>query len=65
MALYIRMALYFAFSFLAAQGIGAYDHEAQTLTLSIENLATAITGLMGYLATFAGSRMAKANGGVT
>ena len=65
MALFLRMALYFADAFLAGQGIVVFDQDAGTITFRIEDLVLAISGGTAFLVTFAASRVAKAKGGVT
>ena len=65
MGLAVRMVLYFAFAWLAGEGIGVYDEAAGTFTIHIESATAAIVGLLGYAGTYAASRWAKARGGKT
>lgn len=65
MGLTIRMILYFVFAFVAGQGIATFDPDAGTLTFDIEHLSTVMTGLAGYVTTFATSRIVKRRGGLT
>jgi hypothetical protein len=48
-----RIALYAFFSAMASQGVGVFDAEAGTLTLSIDSLAVLAVGVVGFLGTFA------------
>ena len=50
---------------IAGQGIAVFDPEAGTLTFHLKDLETLLVGLGGYIATFAGGRVAKAKGGTT
>ncbi|OWU80422.1 hypothetical protein [Phaeobacter sp. 22II1-1F12B] len=61
----LRMVLYLVFAMIAGQGIAVFDPEAGTLTFHLKDLETLLVGLGGYIATFAGGRVAKAKGGTT
>jgi hypothetical protein len=65
MMLFIRMTLYALSAGAAGYGIGSYDADAVTLTLNLDQLATAIGGAGTFLATFWVSRIAKRRGGAT
>lgn len=65
MMLAIRMGLYLIFGVLAGQGLVVFDQTAGTVTFDIEDVATALAGLGGFVVTFAASRVAKARGGKT
>lgn len=65
MMLYIRMALYLVSGLLAGQGLAIFDADAGTLTLKIEDLAVALSGLAAFAGTFLASRVAKVRGGKT
>lgn len=65
MGLTIRMVLYAFFAMLAGQGFEFYDPETGVITIHIDDLATLIMGGIGYLGTFAWSRVAKVRGGLT
>ena len=47
----LRIMLFSAFSFLAANGIGVWDAGAGTLTLQVDSLTALIVGVGGHLAT--------------
>ena len=61
----LRMVLYLVFAMIAGQGIAVFDPEAGTLTFPLKDLETLLVGLGGYIAPFAGGRVAKAKGGTT
>ncbi len=65
MQLAIRMGLYWAFTMLSAQGLILFDEGAQTVTFKVDDVAIFLAGVLGYLGTFAWSRIAKAKGGPT
>ncbi len=65
MMLYIRMALYLVSGLLAGQGLAIFDADAGTVTLKIEDLAVALSGLLTFAGTFLASRVAKSRGGKT
>ncbi len=65
MMLSIRMVLYFLFSALASQGVGIFDAEAGTFTFQIAHFEALVSGVIGFIATFFASRLAKARGGIT
>lgn len=65
MILYIRMVLYAIFAGLAGAEIGAFEASSGTYTVSVDELAYLIVPIVGYAATFAASRIAKARGGKT
>lgn len=65
MALAIRMGLYWAFTMLSAQGLILFDEGAQTVTFKVDDVVLFLTGVVGYLGTFAWSRISKARGGAT
>lgn len=58
MFLAIRMVLYFIFPLLASQGLAVWDEEGGSLTFHIDNLTTALVGLLGFVGTFVASRFA-------
>lgn len=63
MGLFLRMAvLYPVFLYLSSLGVVVFDQTQGTVTFRIEDLALALTGLGGYIATFLWSRWAKAHG---
>ena len=65
MMLYLRMFLYLCAGLLAGQGLAIFDPEAGTVTLQIDSLAQALSGLLAFIGTFAVSRVAKKRGGAT
>lgn len=65
MFLYIRMALYFAFSWMAGLGYGEMDQAGGTFTISLDQSAQVLAGIGGFVATFIASRIAAARGGKT
>lgn len=66
MFLYIRMVLYFAFGSLSGMGIGIrFDPASGLVSFSIDALANVIAGALGFVGTFAASRVAKRMGGKT
>jgi hypothetical protein len=64
MFLFIRMVLYAAFAGLAGIGVGSLDASGD-FTVNVDDIATLLVGVVGYLVTFASSRWAKARGGAT
>jgi hypothetical protein len=56
MALYVRMALYAAFTTIANQGFAVFDHDAGTLTFHLDNLTVIAVGALGFISTFIVSR---------
>lgn len=65
MGLALRMALYAFFAMLAKEGFVIFDPEAGTVTIQIEHIGMVVSGVTGYLGTFAVGRWAKARGGAT
>lgn len=65
MGLALRMVLYFAFTTLANQGFVLFDQSAGTVTFNVTNVATLLSGLIGFAGTFAAGRFFKKVGGLT
>ena len=65
MGLFIRMILYGLAAGAATLGVATFDPVAGTVTISLNSLELAVGGVVGYIATFAVSRIAKARGGKT
>lgn len=65
MGLFIRMALYAAFSGLSGYGIGTLDPATNDFTVNIDQIAQILGGALGFVSTFVASRIAKRNGGAT
>jgi hypothetical protein len=65
MMLTVRMVLYFFFGALSSQGLDIFDPATGLISIHVEELATVISGLLGFIATFAASRLAKQKGGLT
>lgn len=65
MFFFIRMLLYFVFGACAGQGVGVFDETTGSFTVEVNDLATLLTGVGGYLGTFLSSRIAKARGWLT
>lgn len=63
--LYVRMVLYALSAGLAGYGVATFDPTAGTLTIQLDELAKIVTGIVGFIGTFAASRIAKKNGGAT
>jgi hypothetical protein len=59
------MALYALFSALASVGLIDFDHATGDVAFNIYNWELVATGIVGYVATFVTSRVAKARGGAT
>ncbi len=62
MGLYIRMGLYFIFAAAASQGLVEFDKDTGEVTFLVDDVVLVITGIVGYLATFWTSRIAKKQG---
>jgi hypothetical protein len=56
---FLRITLFSAFSFLAANGIGVWDAEAGTLTLQVDSVTALLVGVGGHLATLGWWRRAN------
>lgn len=65
MTLYIRMALYFLFGNLSGSAGFNFDSYSGHVTISVDDLAAAIAGIIGFVGTFLVSRLAKKRGGKT
>lgn len=65
MGLFIRMVLYALFSGLSGYGIGTMDRATDLYSVNVTDLAQILTGVVGFLATFWSSRIAKRSGGRT
>lgn len=65
MALFIRMALYFALSAVGSISWLDWDPTVGTLTVHVEGLAVALPAYAGFIATFVWSRVVKRKGGAT
>ena len=65
MFLYIRIALYVFFGWLAGAGIGSIDQTGQVFSIEIDRLAEWLVSGLGIVGTFAASRVAKRMGGKT
>ena len=65
MFLYVRMALYFVFAWLAGFGFGELDQAGSYFTVSLDQVAEIIVGVIGFIGTYLASRVAKARGGKT
>lgn len=65
MALAIRMALYAVFAGLAGAEVGSFNDATGDYTVNAETVADLLIYAGGFLATFLGSRWAKARGGKT
>jgi len=63
--LYVRMFLYLVFGAMAGQGLVIFDADTGDVSFNIEDVMTLAQGLVGFVATFASSRVAKSNGGAT
>ncbi len=59
MFLYIRIALYVFFGWLAGAGIGSIDQTGQVFSIEIDRLAEWLVSGLGIAGTFAVSRFAK------
>ncbi len=57
----LRIMLFSAFSFLAANGVGIWDPDAGTITLQVDSVTALLVGVGGHLATLGWWR--KANRG--
>jgi hypothetical protein len=55
----LRIMLFSAFSFLAANGVGVWDTEAGTLTLQVDSVTALLVGVGGHLATLGWWRRAS------
>lgn len=64
-ALIIRIGLYFLGGWLASRGLAGFDPTAGTITLQVDQIAQAISGLGAVLAAIGWRGFAKASGGVT
>ncbi len=56
---FVRIMLFSAFSFLAANGAGLWDADAGTLTLQVDSVTALIIGIGGHLATLGWWRRAS------
>lgn len=65
MGLTIRMILYALFSGIATTGLASIDPASGDLTIHMESLTNILVGVVGYVSTFIGGRMAKKRGGLT
>ena len=65
MFFFVRMALYFAFAGLAGFGFGELDPAGSHFTVSLDQVAEIIVGVIGFIGTYIASRVAKARGGKT
>lgn len=65
MMLLVRMVLYALSAGLAGYGIGTYDATSGVYSVSLDQLSEIVAGALGFLGTFAASRIAKARGGAT
>lgn len=65
MALVIRMVLYAVSAFLSGYGFASFDSSQGLLTINVDQLAVILAGGLVFVATFIGSRIAKARGGKT
>ena len=65
MFLFVRMALYFVFAWLAGFGFGELDPAGSYFTVSLDQAAEIIVGVIGFIGTYIASRVAKARGGKT
>lgn len=65
MMLYIRMALYALFAGLAGAAIGDFEAATGTYTITVDQLLEIIGPIVGFIATFIASRVAKKRGGAT
>jgi hypothetical protein len=65
MFLFVRMALYFVFAGLAGFGFGELDTTGSYFTVSLDQAAEIIVGVIGFIGTYIASRVAKARGGKT
>lgn len=52
MGLLVRMLLYFLFGALAGYGFATFDGASGTVTIDVNGLATAIAGVLSFVATF-------------
>lgn len=59
MFLYIRVALYVFFGWLAGAGVGSIDPTGRVFSIEIDRLAEWLVSGLGIAATFAVSRFAK------
>ena len=55
----LRIMLFSAFSFLAANGIGVWDADLGTLTLQVDSVTALLVGVGGHLATLGWWRRAS------
>jgi ABC-type proline/glycine betaine transport system permease subunit len=55
----LRITLFSFFSFLAANGVGLWDTEAETLTLHVDSVVALVVGVGGHLATLGWWRRAS------
>lgn len=65
MALVLRMALYAIFAGLAGAEIGSFSEATGDYTINVADVLDLLMWAGGFLATFIGSRWAKARGGKT
>lgn len=65
MTLYIRMFLYLIFGWLAGQGFILMDDINGTISVRVDDISLMLSGLLGFIGTYIGSRIAKARGGKT
>ena len=63
--LFVRMALYFVFAWLAGFGFGELDPDGSYFTVSLDQATEIIVGVIGFIGTYIASRVAKARGGKT